>query len=342
MSHRHFAVCNKKLLLFVVLFLSSSTGSSWAQEGSLEKVTLAYPARSLSVLHILVAQEKGFYKKHGLNVEAIQIRPAVTVASLLSREVQYISLLGSAVRVALKGAPIKVVLVSLTAPFFSFVARSNIHTLQELKGKEIGLTGNPGATNDQLARLILRQAGLDPQRDVKLLYVGDPPVLYSAFKGGRFAAISVSLPFPVVAEKEGFRILVNAAESIRLPFIGLSVMEEKLSSSREQIKKMINADVEARRFIKQEKEATINLMMRWFGLSRSAALRSYELVLPAISQDFTIDRDGIQRLIDMEIERGETLKITSADQISDSRLLAEAEGSSFSVPSEWTKKSPGK
>ena len=89
---------------------------------------------------------------------------------------------------------------------------------------------------------------------------------------------------------------------------------------------MIRADVEARRLIKREKEATIEVMMRWLGLSRSVALRSYELALPAISQDFTLDRVGIQRLIDMEVEAGEALKITDPDLITDSKLLGEARG----------------
>ena len=321
LSNRHFQFGIKGLFLVALFFVSSW---SWAQEPSLEKVRLAYPARSLSALHIQVAQEKGIYRKYGLNVEAIQMRATITVAALLSKEVQYLASLGSAVRAALRGAPIKAVTISLTAPFFSLVSRPNIRTIQELKGKEIGLTGNPGSANDQVARLILRQAGLDPQRDVTLLHLGDPPVIYSAFKGGRFAAIFVSLPFPVVAEQEGYKILANAADSIRLPFIGLAVTDETLRSSREQVKRMIRADVEARRYIKREQEATIGVMMRWLGLSRSVALRSYELVLPAISQDFTLDRVGIQRLVDMEIEQGEALKITDPDLITDSKVLAEA------------------
>jgi ABC-type nitrate/sulfonate/bicarbonate transport system substrate-binding protein len=309
--------------LFLVVLLFDGSWSL-AQQPSLEKVRLAYPARSLSALHIQVAQEKGIYRKYRLQVEPIQMRAAITVAALLSKEVQYVASLGSSVRVALRGAPVKVVTVSLTAPFFSLVSRPNIRTVQDLREKEIGVTGNPGSTNDQVVRMILRQAGLDPQRDVKLLYLGDPPVLYSAFKGGRFGAISVSLPFPVVAEQEGYQILANAAESIKFPFIGLAVSDETLRSSREQIKRMIRADVEARRYIGREKVATIDIMMRWLGLSRSVALRSYELALPAISQDFTLDRAGIQRLIDMESEQGEAPKITDPDLITDSKPLVEA------------------
>jgi hypothetical protein len=64
--------------------------------------------------------------------------------------------------------------------------------------------------------------------------------------------------------------------------------------------------------------------MRWLKLSRSVALRSYDLVRPAISQEFNLDRAGLQKLIDMESEQGEVLKITDPDLISDSKLLAEA------------------
>jgi hypothetical protein len=65
-------------------------------------------------------------------------------------------------------------------------------------------------------------------------------------------------------------------------------------------------------------------MMRWLGLSRMIALRFYELVGPAVSQDFTLDRAGLQKLIDMEFEPGEALKITDPDLISDSKVRAEA------------------
>jgi hypothetical protein len=60
LGNRHFQFCIKRLFLVALFFVSSW---SWAQEPSLEKVRLAYPARSLSALHIQVAQEKGIYRK---------------------------------------------------------------------------------------------------------------------------------------------------------------------------------------------------------------------------------------------------------------------------------------
>lgn len=305
---------------------------SWCAEVSLEKVRLAYPSRSLSALYIRIAQEKGFYHRYGLQVEAIQVRPAVTVVALISGEVQYSSAVGSALSAAAKGAPLKVVSISLTAPFFSLVARPRYSKIQELKGKEIGVQGNPGGTNDQVARLVLRQGGLDPKSDLQIVYVGDPPVLYSAFsRGGRFDAIFTSLPFPVVAEQEGFRILVNAAETIKLAFTGLVVTEERLKAARDQIKRMIMADVEARRFIRKEKEATVEVIVRWLGMSRSVAQRSYELALPAFSSEPTVDREGIRHNLEMMIQGGLPVKVSDPDHYVETKLVDEIKREAESV-----------
>src|SRR5438128_9319471 len=123
MDNRSFSLCIQSPVLVAILFFSSL---SWAQETPPEKVRLAYPARSLSALHVQIAQEKGIYRKYGLYVEAIQMRTAITIAALLSKDVQYLTSLGSAMRMALKNAPVKVITISLTAPFFSLVSRSNI------------------------------------------------------------------------------------------------------------------------------------------------------------------------------------------------------------------------
>jgi ABC-type nitrate/sulfonate/bicarbonate transport system substrate-binding protein len=305
---------------FVFLFMFWSP----ARGAELEKVRLAYPARSLSALHIQVAQKQGFFTKHGLQVEAIQMRPTISVAALLSGEVRYLASVGSAVRAAAVGAAIKVVAVSNLAPFFSLVVRPHFTDIRQLKGKEIGLTGNPGGTNDRTMRLILREAGLDPERDVKLIYAGDPPLLFSAFtSAGRFDAMFVSLPFPVLAEQKGYRVLINAAEKVEIPLSGLAVTTETLKTHREQVKRVVKAHVEAQRFIKSNKGATLDVMVGWLGLDRSIASRAYELYIPVVAQRATVAREGNRRVLEMEADSGVSLKISDVDRLVDATIAEE-------------------
>lgn len=306
--------------VFLLMFSSPVRGA----ELLLDKVRLAYPARSLSGLHIQVAQKQGFFNKHGLQVEAIQMRPTISVAALLSGEVRYLASVGSAVRAAALGAAIKVVAVSNLAPFFSLVVRPHFSDIQQLRGKEIGLTGNPGGTNDRTMRLILREAGLNPERDVKLIYAGDPPLLFSAFaSAGRFDAMFISLPFPVLAEQKGYRVLVNAAEKVEIPLSGLAVTTERLKTDREQVKRMVKAHVEAQRFIKSNKGATLDVMVEWLGLDRSIASRAYELYIPVVAQRATVAREGNRRVLELEAESGVPLKISDVDRLVDATIAEE-------------------
>jgi hypothetical protein len=97
------------------------------------KIRLAYPTRSMSLLHIQVAVEKGLFIKHALDVEAIQIRSAVSLPALLSNEIQYMTSIGTGIRAAAKGLPIKVVLISRDSPLFFVVSR--VKTIPELREK---------------------------------------------------------------------------------------------------------------------------------------------------------------------------------------------------------------
>jgi ABC-type nitrate/sulfonate/bicarbonate transport system substrate-binding protein len=151
--------CGIIALLMWVIFPFSQVAVSAAPL----KVRLAYPTRSMSLLHIQVAAEKGFFIKQGLDVEAIQIRSAVSLPALLGNEIQYMTSIGTGIRAAAKGLPIKVVLVSRDSPLFFVVSR--VKTIPELRGKKIGVTGNPGSSTEVVTRLVLERHGLQAGRD---------------------------------------------------------------------------------------------------------------------------------------------------------------------------------
>ena len=86
-----------------------------------EKVRIAIAASSLAFLVPFVAKDRGFYLKHGSDVELIQMRPNISVAALLSGEIEYIELIGSAIRSAARGLPVRAISTGIKAPFFSII-----------------------------------------------------------------------------------------------------------------------------------------------------------------------------------------------------------------------------
>jgi ABC-type nitrate/sulfonate/bicarbonate transport system substrate-binding protein len=262
------------------------------------KIRLAYPTRSMSLLHIQVAVEKGLFIKHALDVEAIQIRSAVSLPALLSNEIQYMTSIGTGIRAAAKGLPIKVVLISRDSPLFFVVSR--VKTIPELRGKKIGVTGNPGSSTEVVTRLVLEQHGLQAGRDYAFVYGGDTTAVFAAFRTGILDTMSISLPFPIIAEKEGAYVLAKSSDVIRMASTGLAVRAAALSQQRQEIKQMIRADNEAREFIHKNKPETVRIIGRWLEMDPVTAARSYDLALDSFRRGALFKAEEIQAAVDIE------------------------------------------
>src|SRR5713226_6424292 len=219
--------------LFCVLFPS---GRAAAQE--LEKIKIVYASRSIPFLSSFVAKEKKFYQRYGLDADVVQVAPRLAITALATNEVDYSMNIGSSLRAAMRGLPVRAVSSSTLAPFFALVTREK--SVQDLKGKIVGVT-DPGGTNYQVTKIILSQYGLVPVKDVPLITVGEEKLLLDALIAGRIAAAAVSPPWPFEAERHGFRILVKASEVVQFPFVGVSTHLEKIKNKRAQVKRLIRA-----------------------------------------------------------------------------------------------------
>jgi NitT/TauT family transport system substrate-binding protein len=107
----------------------------------------------------------------------------------------------------LAGSPWKAIFQAHDREIFSFVVRSGlkdqVRTIADLKGKTVGFT-TPGAGAWAFAQIYLKQAGLDPDRDVKLVQLGgDTAVLLAALEQGRVDAFPTWEPTTTKAVDAG-------------------------------------------------------------------------------------------------------------------------------------------
>ena len=135
------------LLLGVVLTALPSRASAQTR-----KVRFSVSAVSIAEFPFRLAQVKGFYREEGLEVEVILIRGAVGLQALLGGSVDYTSASGSTIAAAVKGLPVKLVFIASAQPQFDLVAQPQIRSVQELKGKIVGISSRGGSI-DLLTRL---------------------------------------------------------------------------------------------------------------------------------------------------------------------------------------------
>lgn len=295
-----------------------------AQEKSVsDKVRIAVATSSLAFLVPFVSKDRGLYAKHGSEVEIIQMRPNVAMAALISGDIQYVELIGSIIRGAAKGLPVRAISTGIKAPFFSFVAQNKYKSMKALKGAIIGIT-SIGGTNHVSTRITLRQFGLDPEKDVKLLAIGDEKLMYDAFKIGRVDAIVVAPPFSVQLKREGFPLLAHTAEYVTIPFSGLGTTIERIKSNRAQIKRLLKAEIEALRYIQGNAAGTTEVIRKRFNMDEKLARESYDVVVNAFSRDGRVPLEGVDILLQIEKDAKQIPPTVTPQMVVEQSLVEDA------------------
>jgi NitT/TauT family transport system substrate-binding protein len=269
------------------------------EKSSSENVRVAIATHSLAFLVPFVAKDRGLYAKHGSDVELIQMRPNIAMAALLGGDIHYAELIGSVIRSAARGLPVRAISTGIKAPFFTLIGQNKYKNIKELKGAIIGLT-SIGGTNHVSTRMTLRHHGIDPDKDVKFLAIGDEKLVYDAFKFGRIDSVALAPPFSLHLKREGYPTLANTADYVVIPFSGLGTTIERIKKNRPQVKRLLKAEIEALGFIQSNAAGTTEVIRKRFSMDEKLARESYDAVVNAFSRDGRVPLDGVDILLQIE------------------------------------------
>lgn len=284
-----------------------------------EKVRISYANNSLSFLVPFIARDRGFYAKNGLSVELVQVRPSVAIAALTSGDADFAEVLGSAIRSAARGIPVRVISTSIRAPLFSLAVHPEIKSVKDLKGRTLGIA-SVGGTNQISARLLLQYYGIDADLEVKMLALGEEKFMAEALRVRQLDAVMVAPPFSIILKREGFPLIASATKVVSIPSTGLSATVEKIRQNRAQVKRALRAEVEALRYLRDNQASSVEVIRKRFAMDEGLARESYAVIVDAFSKDGRIDSAGIDALLDLEKKSGLIAKTVTTDQVADATL----------------------
>ena len=271
----------------IVLFLTMAASPLSAQ---LKKVRFSTTGISISELPVKVAQLKGFWREEGLDVEVILIRGAVGMQALLGGSVDYTSASGSTIAAAVRGLPVKLVFISSAKPMFELVSQAQIKSIQELKGKIVGISSR-GGSNDLMMQLILQKNGLVPNKDVTTIIVGAQEETVIALRTGRIAAALLTPPRNFMLQRDGFNRLAYASDY--LPTYGnggIGVTDEKIKTNPAEVLGLVKGTVKGLQYSLKNRAEMIKIMPDYLGVKDPALVdQLYDLYLTRQSVDGSVD-----------------------------------------------------
>jgi NitT/TauT family transport system substrate-binding protein len=260
-----------------------------------------------------VALHKGFFKDESLDADIVVMGAAPSIAALSNGDIDGTMLTGTVIRAAIRGLPVRLVAGLMTSSPHVLLARPEIKTIKDLSGKKVGLAGFGDATH-VLARLILARNGIDPEKEVQFVPLGTDSARFSALQQKLADAVVTSPPLDFEGKKSGYNILARAYQYVNYPLSGVGVSIKSIEQNRDQVKRMIRALIKASRFIRENREEAVKVLIAWAKAKPEHAYASYDATVKVISHDGSIPADGLNLLID---QAKKDVKITREIPLSD-------------------------
>jgi NitT/TauT family transport system substrate-binding protein len=285
-----------------------------------KKVRMAYSAFSVSFLNIFVARDAGLFKKHGIDVELIQMAGPLPIATLASGEIDYLTGYTTGIVATGQGAPLKGIMISLRKPPFYLIAEPSIQRSSDLTGKRIGID-RIGSLQHLVARLLLKAKGADPEKAI-FTQTGSVSNTVTSLGQGAVSAAILSGPHNVIMAQKGFRQIGAADElPMQFPTSGLVVSETKLRSDATRIKSVIRVMLDAAAFCRKERSWVVNYVKDRWKLEQKTADTVYDQWLSILTHDGKISVRDMQEYFDLAYSQKQIPAPINVAAVTDYSLL---------------------
>jgi NitT/TauT family transport system substrate-binding protein len=309
-----------KILAMMIFFFVLISGSSEAAD----KVRLSISAVDVSFLTGGLALKRGFFRDEGLDVELIRMNANVSVTALSTGDIDYTMVFASVVRGALRGMPMKVVASYMDSSTHLLIARPEIKTIRDLKGKTLAVS-TFGATSEVAAKMMIKHGGVDPDKEMKVIPLGAERARYAALKEGIVDVAVLSPPTDTDALRSGYRVLSRFHEIFKMPFTGVGTNLKKLKEKPDEVKRMVKAMLRANRFVRSSREGTIQTMMEWIKVDRESAAATYDSTWKIFSEDGGVSESGLKLVIDQGREAMKIDRAVALTEVADFGIIREVQ-----------------
>jgi ABC-type nitrate/sulfonate/bicarbonate transport system substrate-binding protein len=291
-------------LLLTFLFAADYVAAA-EKSAKLIPVRIAYVSRSILDMPYIIARDRGLFREEGLEPEFIFMKAIQTVQAMLAGGVDFGTATGTAISAAVNGADVRVVFALTDKPSFDMVALPGIASVQQLRGKKLGISA-VGSLTEILARQILIAHKVPPDQ-VTFLPLGTSDVTYIALRAGAIDATMLQIPQNFLAVDDGFRKLASGADVYRAVQGGLTTTKATISDRPELVTKMIRATQRALRLVRSDKKFALEFIRGPYldlGKDRDRfAERIYEAALQYYLQSGSVDEKLQREMITVAAQR---------------------------------------
>jgi ABC-type nitrate/sulfonate/bicarbonate transport system substrate-binding protein len=325
-----------KLTLLRVLVFLTVMHAPFTVAGAAPKTYLGVSGISFDYIPFWYAKDYRLYQKYNVDVDMITTGGGTVLAqAMLSGGVHFAAIGTAFLQSAMQGSDHVLLAAHINYFPYRLVGLPSIAGKDGLRGANIAIS-RFGSNADAALRIALRQAGLDPVKDVTIVQLGTQPERLAALNGRRIQATIMSPPFSSAAKKAGLKVILDISKMrVAFPEIGLVASRDYVAKNRPNAKAFMQAYLEAIRDIKKNKEPTLKVMAKYLRIdlenNRDVLVDAYDETIASDEMEKKPypNRDGMKLAVELIAKQRNITPIPAIDNFIDTSLLEELDRSGF-------------
>jgi NitT/TauT family transport system substrate-binding protein len=247
-----------------------------------EDLVVGMPTTPPNIVHmsVLIAQDLGLYKKHGISVKTIAQAGGVLVYRAMLAGNLDVGMVPGAVAIigVSKGSPARVIYVNTPKFEASMVARPNVPTMADLKGKRIGIQ-EPGGFADINSRAVLRAAKIDP-KDVSFVSIATEDVPALVADQVDTGILHVEQEMFAKSKVPGIHAIARMWElQPKTLYLTAAATDKTIKEKPAQLEAFVKANMEATRLMYSDKAKVMPVLVKHTGYPQKIVEEAFDFLV---------------------------------------------------------------
>ena len=313
----------------VALFLS---GCWITLSEAKDRLAIGYTSASGVFAGLWIAHEAKLFDKYNIDSHLVLIASgSLMVQAMLGGDLPISAAAGSAsVDASLAGADMTMFGALVRVPAFYIMALPEIKSIEDLKGKSVGVT-RFGSSTDFTMRYVLRKHGLEPVRDVTLIQTGDLFAAAAMLRTRAIVAAPFSSPTNLRAEEAGARMLMNMGKAgVYFPHDAFMARRAFLNANEDLVRRFLKAYSEAVYKLQNDPDGSKRAIKKYVRAEDARTLDAvYQYAVDYVDRIPYNTREGVQEVLNQIAARNPKAKDAKPESFYDDRFVKELDASGF-------------
>lgn len=320
---------NLKTACIIAWVACAIVASLFAPLFAATKIRIGYSAITATQSPLWAAEDRGYFKKYGLEAELIYLTGGAKIAMALESESVHLGRfnVASGVDARLAGANLVVIGSFYDYYYFQIFGKPALQRPADLKGKVVAASA-AGSASDYGVREALGYFGLK-ENEYKIVYVGGTDALVQSLARGIADAAIISPPNGLIAQKLGFKEIANLME-MKMPFgySGLVAKESWLRQNRDTVVNFFKSYLEALALLRQDPEYALKVIGKYARISdRDVLMESYRTSVPQIPTRPYVKRELVEKAL--KLSRREGARAADPEKFYDNSIVKSLDDAGF-------------